>query len=673
MVKFINFEVYKFAFKQALCKLSPWRLTENPVLLLVWAIGFITLCLSIAHLMGFGHDDAPIWFGISISGFIWLIIIVSNFVESIASYNEEKLGHLFFCSDQQHLVRKIDNEVETMTIVSNINMGNIIEVRAGETIPCEGVVISGTALVDEAAITGESAPVIRDTREGRNVVQAGTKVISDSIRIKIVNELSKSVVAKIHERISKSERRTSENSRSLTTLIFVYSLLYIVMCFGIYIIAKALNLSITIIELSGLLVCIMPTTIAGLISPIGISAIERLMKRNLIPYTPQAIELAGDVDIIIFDKTGTITEGNRKATRLQSFISDEAAFYEALELASLNDDTVEGKSILELLNKGSSFKPISLIQSKYSHIPFSATTKISGCNYRGDRYLKGSIDAIRLEMQRQGEEFPKAAQEFCRAAGMNGATPILLMKNDRVLGGIELSDKIKPGIAPRISRLNQMGYRVVMLTGDNFYTSKTIAESIGIKDFVCEADPERKLDYVRKLQDEGNIVAFIGDGTNDATSISSAEVGLVMSKAPTVSIEAANVVDFDNDPTKIIDLIEIGRETLMTRGCLTTFSFVSEFSKYLIVVPVMFTPALGDQINILNLHSPYSAITSSVIFNTLILLMMMPLALKGVKYRPLRSIKLVKRFFAVFGVSGLILPIIGIKLIDMLLVSLGNL
>lgn len=669
---FVNYSVYKFALLESVKKLSPHKHIHNPVLLIVWMVGMLTLVITILSAFGFELQGEPIWFCATISISIWMIILFSNFVEAIASYNEEKLGHKFFCEGELNTVRIIDGDNATIKSANNVVVGNVIEVRAGEIIPCDGVVVFGAALVDEAAITGESAPVIRDTREGRNEVQPGTKVISDFIRIKIIHDQSKSVVAKIRERISKSERKESENNKSLSTLIFTYSLIYIVMCLGLYIIGLQLNLPITVIELAALLVCIMPTTIAGLLSPIGISAIERLMRRNIVPYTQDAIESAGDIDVIVFDKTGTITEGNRKAVKMQCFKGEQKEFYEAVELASIMDETIEGKSIIELLAKGIGFKGEPIKFNKFTNIPFSAVTKMSGCVYKGDQYLKGSIDAIRNEIAKNGDQFPTQAQEFCRNAGMNGSTPILVMKNGEVLGGIELSDKVKPGIAPRISRLNHMGYRVLMLTGDNYYTTKTIAESIGINDFICEADPDRKLDYVKKLQEEGNIVAFIGDGANDAASISTTEVGFVMSNAPAVSIEAANIIDFDNDPTKIIEVIEIGRETLMTRGCLTTFSFLSEFSKYIAIVPVMFEPILGDKldVNLLDLHSPYTAILSSVIFNALVLLLMMPVALKGVKYKPRKSITLAKKFFAVFGVGGMVLPLIGIKAIDLLIVSL---
>ncbi|WP_334126397.1 potassium-transporting ATPase subunit KdpB, partial [Empedobacter brevis] len=572
-------------------------------------------------------------------------------------------------------------------ITSNsLKKGDVFICEAGDIIPSDGEIIEGLATIDESAITGESAPVIREAGGDKSSVTGGTKVLSDKIVVQVTTHPGESFLDKMIALVEGAARQKTPNEIALTILLAGFTLVFIIVCVTLKPLADYANVSITIASFISLFVCLIPTTIGGLLSAIGIAGMDRALKANVITKSGKAVETAGDIDVLLLDKTGTITIGNRKATHFHPANGiDEKRFIKAAVLSSMADETPEGKSIIELASQIENGKlkvennraeytangnPVFNFQLSTIHfIKFTAETRSSGIDYEDTRIRKGATDAIKNIVTQAGNAFPKEVEDTVKAISSNGGTPLVVSENEVALGVIELQDIIKPGIQERFERLRKMGIKTVMVTGDNPLTAKFIAEKAGVDDFIAEAKPEDKMNYIKKEQAEGRLVAMMGDGTNDAPALAQADVGVAMNSGTQAAKEAGNMVDLDNDPTKLIEVVEIGKQLLMTRGTLTTFSIANDVAKYFAIIPALFITAIPalQGLNIMNLHSPESAILSAVIFNAIIIPMLIPLALKGVAYKPIGASALLRRNLLIFGLGGVLVPFAGIKLIDMLI------
>jgi potassium-transporting ATPase ATP-binding subunit len=546
-------------------------------------------------------------------------------------------------------------------------MGDVFLCEINDVIPMDGEIIEGIATIDESAITGESAPVIRESGGDKSSVTGGTKVLSDRIKVKVTTEPGETFLDKMIALVEGASRQKTPNEIALTILLASFTLVFIIVCVTLKPFGDYANTPITIGAFISLFVCLIPTTIGGLLSAIGIAGMDRALRANVITKSGKAVETAGDLDTILLDKTGTITIGNRRATNFWS--TDGITENEFIELAtwgSLADETPEGKSIVELAaSKGVSKTK----EPGMTFIEFTAETRSSGVNLgNGTNIRKGAFDAIRKLVEKAGNRVPDAASSRVKRIAENGGTPLVVSKNGEVKGVIELQDIVKPGIQERFERLRKMGVKTVMVTGDNPLTAKYIAEKAGVDDFIAEAKPEDKMNYIRKEQQGGKLVAMMGDGTNDAPALAQADVGVAMNSGTQAAKEAGNMVDLDNDPTKLIEIVEIGKQLLMTRGTLTTFSIANDVAKYFAIVPALFIASIPSlqALNIMGLHSPQSAILSAVIFNAIIIPLLIPLALKGVTYKPIGASALLRRNLLIYGLGGVVVPFIGIKLIDLI-------
>jgi K+-transporting ATPase ATPase B chain len=557
------------------------------------------------------------------------------------------------------------NEVKVVPS-SQLRKGDIFLAETGDTIPMDGEIIEGLATIDESAITGESAPVIRESGGDKSSVTGGTKVLSDKIKVRVTTDPGESFLDKMIALVEGASRQKTPNEIALTILLAGFTLIFLIVCVTLKPFADYANTPITIAAFVSLFVCLIPTTIGGLLSAIGIAGMDRALRANVITKSGKAVETAGDLDTLLLDKTGTITIGNRKATHFWPAEGvDEKAFIEACVLSSLADETPEGKSILELANANAN--SYSLNGARF--IAFTAETRCSGVDVSGMKIRKGAVDAIRTMVTKAGNSIPVATEAKVREIASNGGTPLAVCEGGRAMGVIELQDIIKPGIQERFQRLRKMGVKTVMVTGDNPLTAKYIAEKAGVDDFIAEAKPEDKMNYIKKEQQGGKLVAMMGDGTNDAPALAQADVGVAMNSGTQAAKEAGNLVDLDNDPTKLIEIVEIGKQLLMTRGTLTTFSIANDVAKYFAIVPALFItsiPAL-QALNVMQLKSPESAILSAVIFNALIIPILIPLALRGVAYKPIGASALLRRNLLIYGLGGIVAPFIGIKVIDVLL------
>jgi K+-transporting ATPase ATPase B chain len=537
--------------------------------------------------------------------------------------------------------------------------------EAGDIIPTDGEIIEGLATIDESAITGESAPVIREAGGDKSSVTGGTKVLSDKIKVVVTTQPGESFLDKMIALVEGASRQKTPNEIALTILLAGFTLVFVIVCVTLQPFATYANTPITIAAFISLFVCLIPTTIGGLLSAIGIAGMDRALRANVITKSGKAVETAGDVDVLLLDKTGTITIGNRKATTFYPANGvDKDHFVKCVVLSSLSDDTPEGKSIIELAGVNASSYQV----DNPTFIKFTAETRCSGIDFDNTRIRKGATDAIRNLTEKAGFTFPEETANRVKQISTNGGTPLVVSENEKVIGVIELQDIIKPGIQERFERLRKMGIKTVMVTGDNPLTAKYIAEKAGVDDFIAEAKPEDKMNYIRKEQTEGRLVAMMGDGTNDAPALAQADVGVAMNSGTQAAKEAGNMVDLDNDPTKLIEVVEIGKQLLMTRGTLTTFSIANDVAKYFAIVPALFItsiPALQG-LNVMKLHSPESAILSAVIFNAIIIPLLIPLALKGVAYKPIGASALLRRNLFIYGLGGVIIPFIGIKAIDLI-------
>jgi K+-transporting ATPase ATPase B chain len=655
------------ALKESFIKLDPRVMIKNPVMFTV-EIGTVIMAYVTIYSMSNTGQGSPLY-----NFFIFLILLLTvlfaNFAEAIA----EARGKA-----QADSLRKTREETPAKVVLANgkieirsssqLKKGDVFTCEAGDTIPTDGEIIEGIATIDESAITGESAPVIRESGGDKSSVTGGTKVLSDQIKVQVNTQPGESFLDKMIALVEGASRQKTPNEIALTILLASFTLVFIIVCVTLKPFADYANTPITIAALISLFVCLIPTTIGGLLSAIGIAGMDRALRANVITKSGKAVETAGDIDVLLLDKTGTITIGNRKATNFYPTSGiDEHKFIEACMLSSLADETPEGKSIIELAVVQGYRVMTAGEGAKF--IKFTAETRSSGLDTpEGKRIRKGAFDSIRNIVLTAGNPFPMDIEDRVKAIAGNGGTPLVVAENEKALGVIELQDIIKPGISERFERLRKMGVKTVMVTGDNPLTAKFIAEKAGVDDFIAEAKPEDKMNYIKEEQALGKLVAMMGDGTNDAPALAQADVGVAMNSGTQAAKEAGNMVDLDNDPTKLIEIVEIGKQLLITRGTLTTFSIANDVAKYFAIVPALFIasiPAL-QRLNIMGLHSPESAILSAVIFNAIIIPILIPLALKGVAYKPIGASALLRRNLFIYGLGGMIAPFIGIKIIDLL-------
>jgi K+-transporting ATPase ATPase B chain len=614
-------------------------------------------------------------YNIAITAILFITVLFANFAEAIAEARGKAQANSLRKTREETTAKKIElieeifmNEVKVVPS-SQLKKGDVFLCEAGDIIPMDGEIIEGIATIDESAITGESAPVIREAGGDKSSVTGGTKVLSDKIKVRVTTEPGESFLDKMIALVEGASRQKTPNEIALTILLASFTLIFIIVCVTLKPYADYAQTSINIAAYISLFVCLIPTTIGGLLSAIGIAGMDRALRANVITKSGKAVETAGDIDTLLLDKTGTITIGNRKATNFWADgIQSEKNFIEACVLASLADETPEGKSIIELAEIKGFKKPV--IEKHEAHfVEFTAETRSSGIDMGGMHIRKGAFDAIKNRVEHAGKKVSPFVINKTKEIAANGGTPLVLSYNDEATGVIELQDIIKPGIQERFQRLRKMGVKTVMVTGDNPLTAKYIAEKAGVDDFIAEAKPEDKMTYIKKEQTGGKLVAMMGDGTNDAPALAQADVGVAMNSGTQAAKEAGNMVDLDNDPTKLIEIVEIGKQLLITRGTITTFSIANDVAKYFAIIPALFIVSIPslNALNIMHLTSPQSAILSAVIFNAIIIPLLIPLALRGVQYKPIGASALLRRNLLIYGLGGIIVPFIGIKSIDMLI------
>lgn len=665
----------KEALAQSFVKLNPKLMIKNPVMFTVEIGTAIMFAVCISILMG-ANDQGSFTYNLIVFLILLATLLFANFAEAIAEARGKAQADSLRKTREETPARQILPNGEIKNISSSaLKKDDIFVCEAGDLIAADGEIIEGLATIDESAITGESAPVIREAGGDKSSVTGGTKVLSDKIKVKVTSEPGESFLDKMIALVEGASRQKTPNEIALTILLAAFTLIFVIVCVTLKPFADYANAPITIAAFIALFVCLIPTTIGGLLSAIGIAGMDRALRANVITKSGKAVETAGDIDVLLLDKTGTITIGNRKATNFyptKGISLDD--FIKSAVLSSLADDTPEGKSIIELSKtinlNGKMQDDISHFTDNISHtIKFTAETRTSGVVLKdGTNIRKGAQDAAKNIAQQAGNSFPEDTAQQVITISSNGGTPLVVIKDNVVQGVIELQDIIKTGMKERFERLRRMGIKTVMVTGDNPLTAKFIAEAAGVDDFIAEAKPEDKMNYIRKEQAEGRLVAMMGDGTNDAPALAQANVGVAMNSGTQAAKEAGNMVDLDNDPTKLIEIVEIGKQLLMTRGTLTTFSIANDVAKYFAIVPALFITAIPtlQGLNIMRLHSPESAILSAVIFNAIIIPILIPLALKGVDYRPIGASAILKRNLLIYGLGGLIVPFIGIKVIDLL-------
>ncbi|MEO5996592.1 MAG: potassium-transporting ATPase subunit KdpB [Chitinophagaceae bacterium] len=661
------------ALKQSFIKLSPKIMVRNPVMFTVEIGTFVMLAVTIYAMVTGDIAQGSVGYNLAVFIVLLLTLLFANFAEAIAEARGKAQAESLRKTREDTPAKKVFETGDTFEIKivpsSQLKKGDVFICETGDLIAMDGEIIEGLATIDESAITGESAPVIREAGGDKSSVTGGTKVLSDRIKVQVNTEPGESFLDKMIALVEGASRQKTPNEIALTILLASFTLVFIIVCVTLKPFADYANTPITIAAFVSLFVCLIPTTIGGLLSAIGIAGMDRALRANVITKSGKAVETAGDLDTLLLDKTGTITIGNRKATNFWQVDGvNPNDFIIACVQSSLADETPEGKSILELANSKGVKTPVIQKQSA-TFIKFTAETRSSGIDLNGVRIRKGAFDSIRNIVLKANNIFPDEAGERVKAISSNGGTPLLVSRDEKVIGVIELQDIIKPGISERFERLRKMGVKTVMVTGDNPLIAKYIAEKAGVDDFIAEAKPEDKMLYIRKEQEGGKLVAMMGDGTNDAPALAQADVGVAMNSGTQAAKEAGNMVDLDNDPTKLIEIVEIGKQLLMTRGTLTTFSIANDVAKYFAIVPALFIssiPALQG-LNIMHLKSPESAILSAVIFNALIIPALIPLALRGVAYKPIGASALLRRNLLIYGLGGVIIPFIGIKLIDMIL------
>lgn len=654
--------------KQSFVKLNPRIMVKNPIMFTVevcTAIMFLVMIYSI-----FDNAQGSFVYNAWVFVILFITLLFANFAEAIAEARGKAQADSLRKTREETPAKLLVNGQIKTTSSSQLKKGDVFICEAGDTIPADGEIINGLASIDESAITGESAPVIREAGGDKSSVTGGTKVLSDRIEVLVTQQPEESFLDKMIALVEGASRQKTPNEIALTILLAGFTLVFLIVCVTLKPFADYTGTVITIASFLSLFVCLIPTTIGGLLSAIGIAGMDRALRANVITKSGKAVETAGDIDTLLLDKTGTITIGNRKATHFYPANGlENHAFAEICMMSSLSDETPEGKSIVELARE-SGLRVHNLNTTGSKLIKFSAETKCSGVDLAdGTRIRKGAAEAIRKIAQNAGYEIPQDLENRITEISKNGGTPLVVSVNEKPAGVIELQDVIKPGIQERFERLRKMGVKTVMVTGDNPLTAKYIAEKAGVDDFIAEAKPEDKMNYIKKEQSAGKLVAMMGDGTNDAPALAQANVGVAMNSGTQAAKEAGNMVDLDNDPTKLIEIVEIGKQLLMTRGTLTTFSIANDVAKYFAIIPALFMIAVPElaSLNIMGLHSPESAILSAIIFNAIIIPILIPLALRGVQYKPIGASALLRRNLLIYGLGGIIAPFVGIKLIDLVI------
>lgn len=672
------------AVRDSFAKLDPRVQIQNPVMFLVWLSAVMTSVLAVASIFGAQDAGVPTYYVVAIAVILWLTDLFSNFAEALAEGRGKAQADSLRAAKKDveaHRIESVEDK-EHFTVVPGIELtrGDLVIVRAGEQIPGDGDVIEGAASVDESAITGESAPVVREAGGDRSAVTGGTTVLSDWIIVKISSEPGQSFLDKMIAMVEGAARKKTPNEIALEIFLVALSIVFILVTLALYCYScfsvglNDMDNPTAVTTLVALLVCLAPTTIGALLSAIGIAGMSRLNEANVMAMSGRAIEAAGDVDILMLDKTGTITLGNRQAAEFIPVDGvDPAELADAAQLSSLADETPEGRSIVVLAKEQFGLRGRTLENKGMEFIPFTAATRMSGVNYEGNEIRKGAADSVRTYVEAAGGVFSKECDEVVERIAKAGGTPLVVTKNCRVLGAVYLKDIIKSGVKEKFADLRKMGIKTIMVTGDNPLTAAAIAAEAGVDDFLAEATPEGKLEKIREFQREGHLVAMTGDGTNDAPALAQADVAVAMNTGTQAAKEAGNMVDLDSSPTKLIEVVRIGKQLLMTRGSLTTFSVANDMAKYFAIIPALFSPiypGLGA-LNILGLVSPLSAVLSAIIYNALVIVALIPAALKGVKYREVPSGQLLTHNLLVWGLGGIVAPFVFIKLIDMLLAFCG--
>jgi K+-transporting ATPase ATPase B chain len=664
-----EWKIVKRAVWDAFAKLSPRKMMGNPVMFVVEVGSVITTALLF-------RGGAALKFNLQITLWLWFTVLFANFAEAMAEGRGKAQADTLRKARSETVANRLleNGEIEKVPS-SKLRTGDVVMVSAGEFIPSDGEIVEGVASVDESAITGESAPVIRESGGDRSAVTGGTRVLSDQIKIRITSNPGETFLDRMIALVEGAERQKTPNEIALNILLAGLTIIFLLAVVTLQPFAIYSGSPQTVFVLVSLLVCLIPTTIGGLLSAIGIAGMDRLIQHNVLAMSGRAVEAAGDVNTLLLDKTGTITLGNRQASR---FIAaegvTEAELADAAQLSSLADETPEGRSIVVLAKEQYNLRGREFSSHEALFVPFSAQTRMSGVNLNGFEIRKGSVDAIQKYVSLNGRDFPKLVQENVDQIARSGGTPLVVAEKSRgALGVIELKDVVKGGMRERFDQLRAIGIRTVMITGDNPLTAAAIAREAGVDDFLAQATPRDKMDLIKREQAGGKLVAMTGDGTNDAPALAQADVGVAMNTGTQAAKEAGNMVDLDSNPTKLIEVVEIGKQLLMTRGALTTFSIANDVAKYFAIIPAMFAgtfPVL-NALNIMHLQTPQSAVLSAVIFNALIIIALIPLALRGVKYRPMPAAELLRRNLLIYGLGGIIVPFFGIKLIDMLITQVG--
>lgn len=672
------------AVRDSFAKLDPRVQIQNPVMFLVWLSAVMTSVLAVASIFGVRDAGVPTYYVVAIAVILWLTDLFSNFAEALAEGRGKAQADSLRAAKKDveaHRIESVEDK-EHFTVVpgTELTRGDLVIVRAGEQIPGDGDVIEGAASVDESAITGESAPVVREAGGDRSAVTGGTTVLSDWIIVKISSEPGQSFLDKMIAMVEGAARKKTPNEIALEIFLVALSIVFILVTLALYCyscFSVGLNDIVNptaVTTLVALLVCLAPTTIGALLSAIGIAGMSRLNEANVLAMSGRAIEAAGDVDILMLDKTGTITLGNRQAAEFIPVDGvDPAELADAAQLSSLADETPEGRSIVVLAKEQFGLRGRTLEDKGMEFIPFTAATRMSGVNYEGNEIRKGAADSVRTYVEAAGGVFSQECDEAVERIAKAGGTPLVVTKNCRVLGVVYLKDIIKSGVKEKFADLRKMGIKTIMVTGDNPLTAAAIAAEAGVDDFLAEATPEGKLEKIRAFQREGHLVAMTGDGTNDAPALAQADVAVAMNTGTQAAKEAGNMVDLDSSPTKLIEVVRIGKQLLMTRGSLTTFSVANDVAKYFAIIPALFSPIYSGlgALNILGLTNPLTAVLSAIIYNALVIVALIPAALKGVKYRELSSGQLLTHNLLVWGLGGIVAPFVFIKIIDMLLALFG--
>jgi K+-transporting ATPase ATPase B chain len=669
-------EIVRPAVWESFRKLAPQKVIKNPVMFVVEIGSVLTTLIWLRDMIAPVPGSQPLWWTFNVSFWLWFTVVFANFSEAVAEGRGKAQAATLRKMRQETNARRLRNgKGEEIVPASALRKGDTVVVEAGEVIPGDGDVIQGIASVDESAITGESAPVIRESGGDRSAVTGGTKVLSDRIVVRITASPGESFLDRMIALVEGAERQKTPNEIALNILLAGLTLVFLFAC--VTLVPMALysgmpNVSVTVIV--ALLVCLIPTTIGGLLSAIGIAGIDRLLRKNVLAMSGRAVEAAGDVDTLLLDKTGTITLGNRMATE---FIPVDGASAETLadaaQLSSLADETPEGRSIVVLAKEKYGLRGRDVTEIGAHFIPFSAETRMSGCDLDGRKIRKGAVDAIAAYVEEMGGTVGSQVEGITHGISDSGGTPLVVSEGNKILGIIHLKDVVKGGIKERFERFRAMGIRTVMITGDNPRTAAAIAREAGVDDFLAQATPETKMRLIKEEQAKGKLVAMTGDGTNDAPALAQADVGVAMNTGTQAAKEAGNMVDLDSNPTKLLEVVEIGKQMLMTRGVLTTFSIANDVAKYFAIIPAMFMTVYPEiaPLNVMHLASPQSAILSAVIFNAIIIILLIPLALRGVQYRPIGAGPLLARSLLIYGVGGVVAPFIGIKLVDLALEAVG--